>query len=197
MRPLPLHRYEPMAGDVLAFSGSGPVAWLIHAATCSRYAHVGIVAEHAGRPVLFESTTLSPAKCIIQGERVDGPQAHLIHERIRTAGCRVWLSRPWWPLTEVESRLLTEWLLAQLGRPYDYRDAALSASRLLKRLKAGTSNSTMCSEMAVRAFQSIRRVPPGPEAGGPVDASDYSPRLAMWALCRRWQVLQWPRRVVA
>lgn len=194
-RPLPLSDYEPQPGDVLAFSGRGPVAWLIHLATLSRYAHVAVVAEHEGQCALFESTSLSDSPCIVQGKRVSGPQVHLVRERIRTAGCRVWLARPFWPLIEWESRMLSQWLLAQMGKGYDFRDAAKSASKIMKRLKAGDESATMCSELCIRAFQTIRRVPPGPQCRGPIDPSDYSPRGAMHALCDRWQVLQPPRAI--
>lgn len=196
MRPLSLADYEPAPGDVLAFSGRGPVAWLIHLATLSRYAHVAIVAEHGGRPLLFESTTLADSPCIIQGERVSGPQAHNAHARIASAGCRVWLAKPYWPLVPWESAMLTQWLLAQLGKGYDYREAAVSASRVLKRVKTGTDSLWYCSEMLVAAFQSIRRIAPPPQLQGPVDPSDYSPRRAMHALTRQWQVLTSPRRIV-
>lgn len=90
-------------GDILVFSGRGPVSALVKVATCSPYSHVGMVAQVAPadllfsdphkagkhpaisedcprnwqtRNLLFESTTLSSSPCEITGKRINGVQAH-------------------------------------------------------------------------------------------------------------------------
>ncbi len=93
-----------MPGDIIVFSGRGPISALVKLATCSPHSHVGIVARvsratlllgpfmgTAGRHwaadeqllrdwqtrlLLFESTTLSDAPCEITGEKINGVQAH-------------------------------------------------------------------------------------------------------------------------
>lgn len=169
---------EIKAGDIIGFSGDGPVSDGINLATWGiprwHLSHVGIVAKLDGRLVLFESTSLSPADsiCVLQGKRVVGVQAHELDDIYKRPG-RVWhypLSRP---LTPSESRRLTFFLVGQVGRGYDMRGAGLAGGGVLLRayrclFKRQSLDAIFCSELTAAAVSFIGVLPTG-------NASAYNP----------------------
>ncbi|NLO90580.1 MAG: hypothetical protein GX410_01125 [Elusimicrobia bacterium] len=119
-------------GDIIAFGGEGFVSALIKLATgrCP-VSHVGIVfrTEVSGgmwQNRVLESTTL---------DGFSGVVSTRLSQRLRDYRGRVWWlplsaearARGDWPRTE-------KWLLAQEGKPYARREAALSALDLLERV---------------------------------------------------------------
>lgn len=154
MRGSILNKLAP--GDVLVYSGTGWLACAVNLFTFGP-SHVAVLAEVdrislearrialplsllfervlRNRPLrlVFESTTQADFPCAIQGQRVDGVQAHTPSELPLYPG-RVWRLPLLQPLNETESIALTGGLLNDLGRPYDYGAAGLSATRWLKRM---------------------------------------------------------------
>jgi len=166
--PRPHANFLP--GDLLLFAGADWDSLAIAAATCSLaqllsgqwFSHIGICAEHYGRPLLFESTTLCEQPCAIRNARVSGPQAHAPELRVKNYRGRVWRLR-------LESRLelrgaegarLTDFLLSKIGESYDYRGAAICATRLLRlaRWVRPSLDRLFCSYYAMAALKDVGRV---------------------------------------
>src|SRR5690349_10220807 len=67
-------------GDILGFSGYHPASIAINLVTYGipfwHLSHVGIVGEHCGELVLFESCITDPDPCVITGKHFSGTQAH-------------------------------------------------------------------------------------------------------------------------
>ena len=116
-------RPAPKAGDIIGFSGDSWLSVGINLATYGipfwSLSHVGIVGEHDGELLLFESTSLSDLPCVIQGKPVWGTQAHRIDECVRTYGGKVWHYPLYRPLYPFESKRLSEFLLEYIGKDYD------------------------------------------------------------------------------
>lgn len=165
---MPRPRYLP--GDLLLFAGRDWDSRAIAAATCSIpqllaghwFSHIGIVGEHYGRPLVFESTTLCERPCAIRKARVSGPQAHTPELRVASYGGSVWRLR-------LASRLqirgdegdrLTEFLLSKIGESYDYSGAAICATRLLRlaRWVRPSLDRLFCSHYAMAALKDVGRV---------------------------------------
>lgn len=75
-------------GDVVAFSGFGRKSLFVNLVTYGfpwwHASHVGIIGEHNGELLLFESTTLSDVPCVIQGKPFKGVQAVRLKDRVAT-----------------------------------------------------------------------------------------------------------------
>jgi len=154
-------RYEPQPADVVCFSGRSRISQGIKLATCSDITHVGTVAHierwqlrkaamesevavqnvngFKNQMLLFESTTLNSAPCLITGKAIDGVQAHDPMQRIKDYDGQVWFYRltPAW-----RNRFhhgtgpadLGDYLLSKIGRPYDSFEALESGSNILQYL---------------------------------------------------------------
>lgn len=189
---------EFKAGDIIGFSGDTPVNDLINVATWGvprwGLSHVGIVAPYDYALALFESTSLAPAgsKCIVQRKHVKGVQAHWLSDvRMRTG--KIWhypLSRA---LSDDESKRLTEFLLSQIGRGYDFRGAARSGGGVMLRaaallFKQESLDDEFCSELTAAAYSALGLLPTR-------NASAYNPN-SFTRHARRAGVLQSPARVL-
>jgi hypothetical protein len=172
-------------GTIMVYSGTAPLSWVIRADTCSSLSHVEIVAhvtytdlhdaipdkDWSGwwdRTLVFGSTTLSKVPCVIRGERIKGSQAHDVVRVITDYPGRIWVMQPKEALTRQEKRRLVEYLLAQLGKPYDRRGAALAGTRWVKwmpgfRTWAADRTRLYCVEKVEAALEASlfgRRLPP-------------------------------------
>jgi hypothetical protein len=189
------------AGDILAFSGRSAVSWAIRIGTLSRFSHVGIVSwtpreqllshdhrskwiSHAmtfvDQPLLYESTTLNTIPCRITGKPIDGVQAQDPEQRVATYDGEVYLLRltAERQLNDRQQWLLTNFLLYQIGLPYDRRGALLSATSCLKRLlwkSPYRHGSWFCDALTAQALQTVDRLPPG-------NATFYTPASLIRAL---------------
>lgn len=83
--------------DVLICSGRSPVSRFIRCMTCSPWSHVAIVAksltEEIPDTLIFESTSQSPLRCILQGKLVSGVQAHKLGQWLRQYPGKVYVMR--------------------------------------------------------------------------------------------------------
>lgn len=173
------------SGDLVLFSGTGSISRAIQAATCSCFSHVGItclvrrsqvdaagqgVSERwaeqgwAARMLLVESTTLTTLPCEVLAARVRGVQAHAPGARLADYRGRAWRLpiAADWRLTEQEESALGLWLLLRLGKPYDRRQAVLSAlrtTRWLPCLGIADASEEYCAELVVGALKLVRRLP--------------------------------------
>ena len=82
--------------------------------------HVGIIGEHKGELLLFESTTLSDVPCVIQGKPFKGTQAVRLSDRLERYSGRAWHYPLYRPLFDAEAERLNDFLRDNIGIAYDY-----------------------------------------------------------------------------
>lgn len=153
-------------GDIIAFYGRDWQSRFISAVTAGP-SHVGIVVEwpmpaaHGGYDtelVLIESTTKCPRPCLLQEKMFDGVQAQRPGTRIADYGGRAKLFRlhEFRELTPERQDDLTEVASKFIGKPYDYRGAVWSGTRVLKYLLPYADlGSLFCSELIATCLQTI------------------------------------------
>ncbi|HUY37088.1 MAG TPA: hypothetical protein VMV69_30515 [Pirellulales bacterium] len=162
---------EFMPADLLVFAGAGfesrCIAWM----SCRPwqllqgqwFSHIGICARGpAGNVLLFESTTLCELPCEVLQRKVHGTQAHEPSRRIDEYQGKVWRLRlaPRETLTDSESARLSDFLVANLGTPYDYDGALISGTFALRRCRMFASRADVffCSDLVLAALKDVRRV---------------------------------------
>ena len=159
----PKARPEPKAGDILGFSGDSWLSVGINLATYGipfwSLSHVGILGEHNGELLLFESTGLNDLPCAIQGRRVSGTQAHRLDECIETYNGKVWHYPLCRPLCQFENRKLSTFLHEHLDKDYDaigaFRAAGVGWSWLESKLRPQDLSSLFCSEYCASAHAHV------------------------------------------
>jgi hypothetical protein len=160
-----------LPGDLLLFSGRGLESRWIAAVTCSPrqllagqwFSHVGICArDPRGRVLLWESTTLCDLPCEITRRKVRGTQAHLPRERLACYAGTAWRLRlaERETLTEQESLRLSDFVMSEIGRPYDYEGAMISATWRLRlcRTLYPTLDKLFCSFYVLAALKDVGKV---------------------------------------
>lgn len=155
--------YRP--GDIIGTLGSNIGSQWINIATYGipfwGLSHVAIAAEYEDRLVLFESTTWNDEPCIIQKKLIKGVQAHYIANRIASYDGSMWhyplLNR----LDRYESKKLTNFLLKQIGKSYDYigafRAGGEGFSWLESHLHDESLHTLFCSELCAAAHREVNR----------------------------------------
>jgi len=153
------HRPDMRTGDLLLFSGKGPISWLIKRATRSRFSHVGMVYVMCGSVFCWESTKMT-------GQ--DGVQISLLSRRlIEYNGGVFWraLNAPHYP--EVYNAL-AELREEVKGRCYERSILELLGAALPWRNKPDLS-SLFCSELVAEAYRRMGLL------GGFKPANEYTP----------------------
>ena len=156
-------RPEPKTGDIVGFSGD---CWLSAGINLATYgipffslSHVGIVGEHRGELLLFESTEQNSLPCVIQGKPVSGAQAHRLDKCIEAYGGKAWLYPLYRPLYAYERKRLYTFLHKYIGMDYDaigaFRSAGVGWSWLESRLRREDLSSLFCSELCAAAHANI------------------------------------------
>ena len=154
------------AGDILGFCGKD---WLSHMINLGSFrlpyfglSHVGIVSNHDGKLVLFESTTYNLEPCLIMGDKTDGVQAQDIDKRIQTVDAYVYLYSLRDELTHLEEELLDSFLVSKLQARYDMIGAFRSGGKVFSLLEAGihpeNMNTIFCSELCAAAHREVHRL---------------------------------------
>lgn len=132
------HRIRP--GDIIGFSGYDWISAWINIGTYGipgwGISHVGIAARWHGETVLFESRMKGNAPCLIQGKLAEGSQVVRLPTRIRDFRGKVFHYPLTRPLTIAKSKVLTEYLVASVGRAYDYYGAARAAGSIISYLES-------------------------------------------------------------
>lgn len=192
----PVCRQEDFkAGDIIGFSGDAWGSSFINIVTYGvplwSLSHCGIIGEHKGQLMLFESMTNSNLPCEINGGLFQGSQAHSIIEAVTQYQGKSWhypLSRR---LFAHERERLTEFLHATVGVPYDrigaFRAGGIGFSWLESKLRARDLSSLFCSEWCANAHGEIGIFP---NDNGARWNPNYFVRTE-----RRMGLLQRPRRL--
>jgi Orthopoxvirus protein of unknown function (DUF830). len=151
------------AGDVIGFCGSNYHSDLINILTYGwpRYhiSHVGVVADYEGNLLIFESTTSAPDKCVIQNAYVTGSQAQRPSLRVPHYKGKVWHYPLVKPLTLAKSYRLTNYVMKNIGKPYDAAGAMHAGARLWADCQAFLHEESLaalfCSEWVASAHRHI------------------------------------------
>lgn len=165
---------EFQPGDIVLFAGRGFESRWIALVTCTPwqwfqdtpFSHIGICArdpnDPRGRVLMFESTTLCDLACEITHQKNKGTQAHLPADRIKNYDGGVWRLRlnRFESLNEPESAKLSNFLLSEIGKPYDYEGAMISATRWLRLCEwmYPTMDNMFCSYYVAAALKVIDKV---------------------------------------
>lgn len=150
-------------GDILGFSSYSWSGVIINLGTYAipffGYSHVGIVGEYKGQKVLYESTSLCPQKCLIQGKIVSGVQAHEISERVSTYYGKVYKHSLVRGLGLMDQDTLNTYLQKWIGANYDTIGALRSAGVLLSwfesKIRPEDLTSLFCSELVAAALREV------------------------------------------
>lgn len=175
-----------LPGDLLSFSGYNLAGLVINLGSYGipffGLSHIGIAAEYLGKVRLFESTSLNNTPCLIQGKNVSGSQIQNIDTRIKAYPGMVKRIPIKKKLTNSESRRLTEYLIKNIGHPYDYLGAERSGGKLWAQLHRffheESGESLFCSEWVALALRQIDVFRTG-------NASSWNPNSLYRELVRR------------
>lgn len=161
--------FEP--GDIVAFYGSEWRSRVIELVTGGP-SHVGIVCEwpladpsggYETRNLLIESTTMCQRPCVIAGRRIEGVQAQFPWDRINDYGGQATIYRlaDHWQLNDAERDDFSDLAGVWMGRPYDFRGALWSGTRILKflpRMPYSDLGTLFCSELIAACLQRLGRL---------------------------------------
>lgn len=151
------------AGDLIGFSGHSFSSAVINVATYGipfwSLSHLGIMGEYHGQLLLFESEFYSTGPCVIQGKPFPGTQARELDTKLRDYRGKAWHYPLYRPLYGFEKKRLSEFLVANIGVPYDrigaFRAAGVGLSWIESHLRQADVSSLFCSEYCSAAHAHI------------------------------------------
>lgn len=182
-------------GEVLGFSGDGGISFMVNILSYGipwiSISHLGILGEHEGELLLFESTTLSNIPCKIQDKLTKGVQAVRLKDRVEKYDGKVFHYPLVNPLFASEQRRLNQFLHDQIGKPYDLIGALRSGGSLFawfeSHLREADLNFLFCSELVASSLHRVDRLETH-------NVSSWSPnKLIRHGLKKK--ILQKPRRL--
>ena len=150
-------------GDIIGFSSYGWVGFGVNLATYGvpfwSISHVGIVGEHNGELLLFESTTLNNLPCVIRGHSIKGTQAQRLDTRLLSYRGKAYHYPLYRRLYDFERERLHEFLMDSLGVPYDdvgaFRAGGTGWSWFESLMRGESMCSLFCSEFVCAAHREI------------------------------------------
>lgn len=194
-----LQFYAPQPGDIAACYGRDPLSLLITLGTYwplspsgLRFgpSHVAIMAPGSGMiegPLWYESTTMSPRKCLFRSEQVRGAQCHVPVDRISDytqRGGRVVIYRlsRHDSLAPHEASRLQSMLLDMMVEEYDYdlrgaATAGLRGTRWLLNQFGKHNRDLYCSDKIAYLLMRLGRLTPG-------NSNKYTPGRLLRVLVR-------------
>jgi hypothetical protein len=154
------------AGDVIGFSGDGGISFAVNILSYGipwySISHLGIIGEHKGELLLFESTTLSNIPCVIQKKSIEGVQAVRLKDRIEKYDGKVFHYPLVDPLFASEQKRLNQFLHDQIGKPYDLIGALRSGGKIWawmeSHLREADLNFLFCSELVASSLNKVNRL---------------------------------------
>lgn len=144
-------------GDIILYSGKGPISTGIKAATFSHWSHVGM-AVRVPRPdlvLVYQSTTLSKAMDLTSGEAVQGVQINLLSESIRIYNGDIGVRHLDVLRTPAMIQALTLFREEMKGKPYEENKLELIKSAWDGPFGHNEEDlsSLFCSELVAEAYQ--------------------------------------------
>ena len=151
-------RGELRTGDIVLFSGKSGVSNIIKLATFSAWSHVGMVLRlpQSRAAFLWESTTLSDLKDVIDGVAKRGVQLVLLSERLRRYTGNVRIRRlQGFDVSEDAYYDLMEFRESVRGRDYEQSRVELIKAAYDGPFGANLEDlsSLFCSELVAEAYQ--------------------------------------------
>ncbi len=161
--PICNHEMDFKAGDIIGFSGDAWGSSFINIVTYGiplwSISHVGIIGEHKGQLLLFESMTNSTLPCEIRGGMFNGSQAHSIIEAVTAYQGKAWHYPLYRRLFDHERLRLNDFLHETIHTPYDcigaFRSGGYGFSWLESQLRTKDLSSLFCSEWCASAHGEI------------------------------------------
>tara|TARA_R100000808_G_scaffold12312_1_gene30754 strand:- start:1174 stop:1767 length:594 start_codon:yes stop_codon:yes gene_type:complete len=153
------NRGQIRTGDILLFSGKGPLSAGIRRFTQSKWSHVGlaICIPEIDAVLLWESTTMSDVPGVLTGEARQGVQLVALSERIRRYSGEISVRNLTPALDPAQIRTLFAFRKEMRGRPYEQ-----SKIELIKSAYDGWGgqneedlSSLFCSELIAEAYQRV------------------------------------------
>lgn len=165
MKEMPRECLSPKPGDLIGFSGSALSSAFINVMTYGipfwDLSHVGIMGEHNGQLLLFESNVHDPEPCAITGKMMRGTQAHTLDSRLKDYDGGIWHYRLNSPLYDFEIKRLNSFLAKTVGIPYDtigaFRAGGVGWSMIESLFHDQDLSSIFCSEWCAAALSNIGR----------------------------------------
>jgi len=192
---MPFDPAHVQPGDIIGFSGEGAVSIFINLVTYGiplwSISHVGIVGEHDGKLLIFESTTTNTVACEVTGKCISGSQAHSLQHHIDTYKGRLWHYPLYRSLFSHERDRLNTFLHTTVGLSYDnigaFRAGGFGFSWLESQLREADLHSLFCSEWCAAAHAEIGLFATD-------NVARWSPNL-LTRTERRMGILKKPRRI--
>lgn len=156
-------------GDMIAFGGKGRISGIIKLRTLSPVSHVGVILqtrigdEERYFNQIIESTSLSGFNGVVTSR---------VSDRVSDYEGNIW----WLPLSEASRRVFDEkaffdFLFAQIGKPYDTRQAIWSAIDWIPFLRNRENFEKMfCSELLAAGYKAAGLVDVNCSEVTPIDA---------------------------
>jgi hypothetical protein len=146
-------------GDLLLYSGVGPVSMSIRLVTRSKWSHIGVVIRPKDFDMVcvLQSTTLSKSKDVISGTEVEGVQINLLSESLRDYKGDVAVRKLGVERTDDMRDTISNFRREVHGRPYEERKMELlkSAYDFFGGANAEDLSSLFCSELVAELYQRI------------------------------------------
>lgn len=154
---------EIKTGDLIGFSGQRWPSVVINLFSYGipfwSISHVGIMGEHQGEPLLFESTTLSDLPCVLQGKPFKGTQACRLDERLASYTGRIWHYPLYRRLFVAEAERLNQVLIDHIGISYDHIGAVRAGGKAWSWFESFLHEEDLghifCSELCAAAHREI------------------------------------------
>jgi len=183
-------------GDIIGFTGYNRISAGVVLGSLGvpfySLSHVGIIGECGGEKLLFESSTLGPEPCVIQGKTFDGTKAVCLDDKLAGYKGRAWHYPLYRSLYEHESKRLNEFLISHVGISYDkigaFRAGGFVFSWIQSWFRDQDFSRLFCSEYCAAAYADIGLF--------------NSESASMWSPCqlvhklRSTHILKKPKRLV-
>lgn len=151
-------------GDLLGFCGNSSLSQFIILNTYGipwwSLSHIAIAADLMGDTVFFESTSVNPDPCMIQGKCVKGVQVHSLAS-LDNYDAKIWHYPLRRSLNQKENKDLTDFLMSTVGKSYDYIGAFRSGAKVFSwiesKLHEENLHNIFCSELCAAAHREINR----------------------------------------
>lgn len=144
-------------GDIVLYSGSGPISTAIKIGTCSEWSHVGVVVrlKDFDMVCILQSTTLSKAKDVLSDRPVEGVQLNLLSESLSTYPGKVAVRKLNVLRTKGMLEAVRNFRKEVHGRPYEEKKIQLlkSAWDFFGGANEEDLSSLFCSELVAELYQ--------------------------------------------
>ena len=146
-------------GDLLLYSGVGPVSMSIRLVTRSKWSHIGVVVRPKDFDMVcvLQSTTLSKVKDTVSNREIEGVQINLLSDSLDSYKGAVAVRKLNVERTDDMRNTISDFRREVHGRPYEERKMELlkSAYDFFGGANEEDLSSLFCSELVAELYQRI------------------------------------------